>query len=99
MNCKQGDLAILIKDIKCFHYGETASVLTSGIIIKCAQLEYNEGLPAWQPEDEIVRKVKFSCGCVFSFEVRSIGDELLRPLPSLPNEEEELRLLDLSEPA
>lgn len=113
LNCKPGDLAILIRDICFEHNGEKRIGVRSGMIVRCVRLT-NEisdhfskvtinpddiGLPAWELEDKPIITVIFSCGCKVTAQLVALNDKVLRPLPSLPDEEEELRLIDLREPA
>lgn len=111
LNCKPNQLCMLIKDIMWEHGGESRVVLRSGFICTTVRLmpqaplpgEFffnpeDVGLPAWEIEDKKIITVEFSCGCKFTLQLLSILDAVLRPLPELPDEEEELRLIDLREP-
>ncbi len=99
LNCRPNQLAMLIKDIMVYHNDEECLLLRSGFICKTVRLDFQEGVPSWEVDDKITVSVKFSCGCGSVVEVYAIADALLLPLPDLPDEEEELRINDLKEPA
>ncbi len=93
MNCKQGDLAICIRDIEGTdderYPGVDFIAKTAGRIVQCKRLLLDGGVPSWileTPLTTTVRSATFSR----SGDVISIDDSDLRPLRDAPGADETL---------
>ena len=80
MNCKQGDLAIVVRalDPRVNHH--------IGMVIRCASLTYShDGVPCWRLETP-VKDNRYRWGAV----LLAVADHDLRPIRDNPGEDETL---------
>lgn len=92
MNCKKGDLAIIIGDT--WGYDERLPELrltahSAGRVVECVELVDLDGEPAWFIGEPITLKVSSPRG-IGTVEMDVITDSLLRPLRDGEGEDETL---------
>lgn len=84
MNCKPGDVAVVIRDCEFSVNGHRLITNTAGRIVQVVRVEQDGWLLAEQLHVEIRGA---DCDCSGNGAVTHIGDEHLRPLPKLGDDE------------
>lgn len=93
MNCKPGDLAIIIRDIEGWDHerypGVTFLAKTAGRIVTVASLDVGAEDPSWlleKPFDTLVT----ANGVTRVGAILAVGDDEVRPIRDQPGEDETL---------
>lgn len=77
MNCRPGDIAVVVKPGWVEHRGQQFNVVNPGTVVRVVRLENAD---VWQLEEPIPFKVANPNGSWMSGEVEAIGDSYLRPI-------------------
>ena len=83
LNCRAGDIAVLIKDILANKCDGSIVLAKDGTVVECAAIETvvnSPEYPGWFIKEPFIGKAVCKHGRHYEFLIVSIADRLLRPL-------------------